>query len=260
MTKDPIEILLEPLQCREYSPYHSFSRPECKAFKTPEGAVEDTSNSDSEALFEVGHEAYQHLVSTYKPEYLEDYHEHWRAVSELSKIRLDELVNANGESALTDPAPITGEYIAYDMYRRPGKELDLQDTCLVTSHLFSCFVQIDNALTHLKSGTAGAVDAGVAAAKQLERAKALFRGSETVKDTLRGAASSAASKAALARHDRNNVDRKIVQDCHEEWRSKPTRYPSIAAFARDMIGKCEKVKDTRTIERWVREWGGSPRN
>lgn len=64
-------------------------------------------------------------------------------------------------------------------------------------------------------------------------------------------------RAAKAKHskDPRQHTKLLVRDLWDQWARSPSRYPSIAAFARDM---CEKWPDHVVSEvvvaRWVREW------
>ena len=65
-----------------------------------------------------------------------------------------------------------------------------------------------------------------------------------------------AARAAKAKHaaDPKQVDKEFVHQCWQEWAREPARYESKAAFARDMLDKCEHIKSQKKIEDWCREW------
>lgn len=75
--------------------------------------------------------------------------------------------------------------------------------------------------------------------------------------TLSVARSSLAIHAAKARYakDPKQKELEFVYDCCEAWQAKPTAYKSKAAFARDMVDKCEHLASTKNIEDWCRQWG-----
>lgn len=65
-----------------------------------------------------------------------------------------------------------------------------------------------------------------------------------------------ARKAVEIRHqkDPKQQEKIFIKGCWRDWAEKPSRYPDLASFARDMLTKCEHLKSQRKIENWVREW------
>lgn len=63
----------------------------------------------------------------------------------------------------------------------------------------------------------------------------------------------AAAKTRLA-VDPKQKEKEFVHECWREWKSDPSRYSSKAAFARDMLSKCQYLKSQKKIEDWCREW------
>lgn len=69
-------------------------------------------------------------------------------------------------------------------------------------------------------------------------------------------------KAALAREggrarvssDPRQTEKALIRECWFSWQSSPARYKSKAAFARDMLAKCEHLQSQKKIEDWCREW------
>ncbi len=61
------------------------------------------------------------------------------------------------------------------------------------------------------------------------------------------------AQARLAADPRQE-DKAFIRDCWLQWRNNPASYPSKAAFARDMLQKCEHLKSQKKIEDWCREW------
>lgn len=55
-------------------------------------------------------------------------------------------------------------------------------------------------------------------------------------------------------NDPKQKDKKTVRECWDSWQKDPSRYPSKAAFARDMLSKFESLKNHRVIERWCLVW------
>lgn len=71
--------------------------------------------------------------------------------------------------------------------------------------------------------------------------------------------SSATARArfnAALRHanDPKQQEKSFIYSCWQGWQEKPDSYKSKAAFARDMLTKCEKLKSQKKIEDWCREW------
>ncbi len=62
--------------------------------------------------------------------------------------------------------------------------------------------------------------------------------------------------ASFARYSKDPKQRAKaeVKKLWEMWRCDPSRYPSKAAFARDMLDKFDELKSSKKIEDWVRAW------
>ncbi|MFK3738495.1 hypothetical protein [Massilia sp. TN1-12] len=80
----------------------------------------------------------------------------------------------------------------------------------------------------------------------------LIKGDVSHKDFL----SEMAVRAAKKRHaqDPKQAERRFVFECWCNWRQKPEVYKSKAAFARDMLSKCENLESQKVIEDWCRLW------
>ena len=61
------------------------------------------------------------------------------------------------------------------------------------------------------------------------------------------------AKAKLSK-DISQEDRALVRECWESWQKRPDLYKTKAAFARDMLTKCEKVCSQAVIARWCTKW------
>jgi hypothetical protein len=57
--------------------------------------------------------------------------------------------------------------------------------------------------------------------------------------------------------DPKQKEKQFIFECWQNWQKKPDNYPSKAAFARDMLPKCEHLTSQKKIEDWCREWGKS---
>jgi hypothetical protein len=68
--------------------------------------------------------------------------------------------------------------------------------------------------------------------------------------------SSNAIKAALKRWelDPKRLEKNFVYDCWLSWQESKGRYSGKAAFARDMLSKCEHLTSQAKIEQWCRDW------
>ena len=60
--------------------------------------------------------------------------------------------------------------------------------------------------------------------------------------------------AAMLKKSLTQTEKRFVLECWQDWQSGKLQYESKAAFAREMLDKCEKLKNTKTIEDWCRKW------
>jgi hypothetical protein len=63
----------------------------------------------------------------------------------------------------------------------------------------------------------------------------------------------AGAKAKLSNDERQS-EKVFVLSCWKSWRQNPPSYKSKAAFARDMLDKCQHLTSQKKIEDWCREW------
>lgn len=61
------------------------------------------------------------------------------------------------------------------------------------------------------------------------------------------------AKAKLS-NDIKQKEKAFVRDCWENWQKSPEKYNGKAAFARDMLTKCEMVRSHAVIARWCTDW------
>lgn len=68
--------------------------------------------------------------------------------------------------------------------------------------------------------------------------------------------SSAARKSAFRKValDPRKPEKAFVQECWKEWQKAPHKYKSKAAFAKDMLDKCQHLESQKKIEDWCRKW------
>jgi hypothetical protein len=55
-------------------------------------------------------------------------------------------------------------------------------------------------------------------------------------------------------NDPRTNEKLLVKTCWMEWQTDQARYKSKAAFARDVLQKCEHLSSQKQIEDWCREW------
>lgn len=117
--------------------------------------------------------------------------------------------------------------------------------------LCACIEEIDNALF----GLAFKID-HVRAVMEAVQAFGNFQAVSTGNQALQKARSELAGRGAKERHARDpkQAEKIFVLECWKEWRQKPDSYSGKAAFARDMLDKCEHLKSQKNIEDWCREW------
>ncbi|TDY23926.1 hypothetical protein B0G81_4328 [Paraburkholderia sp. BL6665CI2N2] len=63
---------------------------------------------------------------------------------------------------------------------------------------------------------------------------------------------------AKAAKDPRQREKAFVKDCWKAWQDDPSRYPSKAEFARDMLKKCEHLVSAQKIEKWCKTWEDNP--
>lgn len=54
--------------------------------------------------------------------------------------------------------------------------------------------------------------------------------------------------------DPKQQEKAFIRECWEDWKNNPGNYRSKAAFARDMLNKCQHIVSQKKIEDWCREW------
>lgn len=54
--------------------------------------------------------------------------------------------------------------------------------------------------------------------------------------------------------DPKKTEKVFVKNCWLDWQQSPLNYKSKAAFANDMLDKCEYLKSQKRITDWCREW------
>jgi hypothetical protein len=121
----------------------------------------------------------------------------------------------------------------------------------------SCLIDIDSA-------NLGRMDPGAhAVAYALSAAEAFFNAEAIASRDIRlqQARKQIALQGALSRlqKDPRQAEKQFIYKCWLDWQAAPTRYASKAAFARDMITKCQHLQSTKKIEDWARGWEADSR-
>jgi hypothetical protein len=121
-----------------------------------------------------------------------------------------------------------------------------------------CLVEIDRALEAMKFDSGMAITRAISAYKCYSLAQNFSERASIYSI----AVSSVARKARLAglQNDPKQTEKKFVRSCWLAWKINPKRYRSKAAFARDVLTKCEHLQSAKVIEDWCREWEESEPN
>jgi hypothetical protein len=117
--------------------------------------------------------------------------------------------------------------------------------------LLACLEEIDFALVGLALNT-DHLHAVISAVRAFGNYQAIATGN----NDLQQARSELAFRAAKEKHaqDPKQAEKTFVFECWEEWQEHPEKYKGKAAFARDMLNKCEKLESQKVIEDWCRQW------
>ncbi|MDP2323803.1 MAG: hypothetical protein Q8N51_07215 [Gammaproteobacteria bacterium] len=247
-----VDKLVETTPFLAYCPFLTYSDSKNYKFLNSKGMQihRNPRNPDSDAIWRIGRDAYTLLKVTDQADFGSRFVTFMREIQILKHVMLKELA----EAGLSDP---DGKELAW------GEVTPVEALAMTHSRLkgkenrgellaFACLREIDDALMGMDMDGRGAVAAAVQAAHTLADAQAFFNGSEQ----FRSVRSQMAYAAAMARHSRDpkQADKKFVYECYRDWRANPSRYKSKAAFARDMLDKCEHLESQKKIEDWVRKW------
>ena len=76
-----------------------------------------------------------------------------------------------------------------------------------------------------------------------------------IADEMKSRSSAAARSRYAQDKDGKQAVKAWVRECWDAWQISPEKYPSAAAFARDMLDKQpEKLTSSVVVERWARDW------
>jgi len=143
--------------------------------------------------------------------------------------------------------------LAWQVFSKlPSKIAALSKRSYADMFLLHALIAIDDALISIDLGSTDAVSTAIEAANALANAIAIQSGSEKLQE----ARQDMAYRGAIARIERDpkTKEKSFIFDCWQGWQKSPNTYASKAAFARDMLTKCECLSSQKKIEDWCREW------
>lgn len=88
---------------------------------------------------------------------------------------------------------------------------------------------------------------------QVTEPRAMLEGMLKGRDAQKTIQAKNGARGKLA-NDPKQAEKDLVYDCWQSWQKKPDDYKGKAAFARDMLDKCEHLESQKKIEDWCREW------
>lgn len=244
-----------------YSPYLTYSDPLNFGFIGGIHKTDREMDSDTESLFILGKDAYQRLPLVESREMLKQvltgYHQTIDFFCGQLK-KLDDkgqltLSNHNGKEIKMDWNSAEDEHILKIGWK-VFSDLKQDDTNEAFRELFliNALIEIDHAIVALDLRETGAVIAAINAANSLSNAVAIESGGEKLQEARRELAYRGATERL--KRDPRQKEKQFIFECWENWQQHPASYASKAAFARDMLTKCEHLTSQKKIEDWCREW------
>ena len=251
-----------------YDPYLTYSNPDNDCFIDPKGIPHSELNPDTDALFSLGKEAFKHLTNgggCSREEFDEGYAGYWAYLDELRETICE--MYSQGNLVLTTDKE---QRLSFDI-----KKID--DTQVVSIiwqicpaflnkartdneikdvyqefFLFHALREIDDAMIAVALNSRDAVVAAIDAANALSNAVAIASGDKQLAEARKRLGYEAAIEKL--RRDPKQREKTFVRECWDEWQENPGNYKSKAAFARDMLSKCEHLESAKKIEDWCRQW------
>ena len=242
-----------------FDPFNSFST-DRKRFVDRDNAPpkwSDESDSDDVLqLWRLGHEAYCEIGEfKTQAEFDEDFADHLVRIKDFGDVLAEDgshldYRDQDGESWKPDFSQAQSIEILGVFWQIAESKDELFDR-LALHYLYACLEEIDLALIGKAVG-GDYLHAVIGAVRAFGNFQALATGNTE----LRKARSKQAMLGARERHARDpkQTEKLFVYECWKEWRLKPANYNGKAAFARDMLTKCEHLESTKVIEDWCREW------
>lgn len=251
-----------------YHPYLTFSDPLNDCFVEPNGKHGKELNPDTQALFDIGREVYKRMPDCTKEDFDQAYSSHWDFIDDLrqtfQKMESDGKLKSKNEAG-KEMTPLWDDLsddqvldVAWQIFPKiEGENSKLMDM-LGEAYLFHAFHEIDNAIIGIFLDGREAIAAAIAAANALANLVAIESGNDKLQEARRDIA----YRGALARiaADPKQKEKVFVFGCWQEWQRDPSRYNGKAAFARDMLTKCEHLTSQKKIEDWCRGWEAENRN
>jgi hypothetical protein len=118
--------------------------------------------------------------------------------------------------------------------------------------------KVDEAILSVMCGGNGTACHAVVALESLKAGEALENYSDTKRQTFSDWGRRARAKSLEV--DPRQKEKLFIRDCWSEWQKQPSNYRSKAAFAKDVIEKCQFLVSTKVVENWCREWSKSEAN
>lgn len=249
-----------------YHPYLTFSDPNNRRFIGNNGKPRGELGADTEALFLIGKKVYGLFKDPITKEdfdcglelYSEFIEETRADLAELDATKAlrfqfsGEIRNGIDWDEIEDHVIIE---LAWNMTNKHRSMLTIDEAA--TSHLARVFamhayIEIDNALISLEIHSDGAVVAACVASNALANLLSLQLGNGQLQQARRDLAYQGA--VARIQNDPKQKEKTFVHECWLRWQQSPETYASKAAFARDMLSKCEHLTSQKKIEDWCRGW------
>jgi hypothetical protein len=253
-------------QC--FHPALTYSNSDHDCFVRPNGKPCRELNPDSEALFGIGKEAFERLTrgsECSKDEFDKVYAGYWESLEAFREAicemhasgKLVVLGDSGRERLAEDIQNIDDTEIAsicWKVFVTPfGRIMNNEDKELFrVFFLFHALREIDNALIGMDLDGREAIAAAIGAANALANSIAIESGSDKEQEIRRDMGYRSAMEKL--KRDPKQAEKTFVYSCWGEWQKKPESYKGKAAFARDMLDKCEHLTSQKKIEDWCREW------
>jgi hypothetical protein len=247
-----------------YHPFSTFSNVENDQFLKSNGKPGNEPNADTEALFKIGKEAYRLFLDLTDSEQFERaLAGYWQSL-EYSRALIQEMVD-NGflEFRINENEHLTIEWenirddaiigIAWQLYSKSQLKVDDEEKEYMARMMaLHALIEIDNALLAMSMGGSGAIVATYEASNAVANLLSILSGDEKLQVARRDLA----YQGAMARLERDpkQKEKTFIHECWQRWQQSPETYASKAAFARDMLSKCEHLTSQKKIEDWCREW------
>lgn len=244
-----------------YHPYLTFSDGRnTSCFIDPNGNRREDLSPSADALFLIGSEAFKRLpklgsrkdfdsaLSAYY-EFIGELRLAYRARNFVCKNHFGDVIDFDWSDA-EDQQVVE---VAWQLMFAVPSSVDVD--LYAELFLFRTLRAIDDAIIAMDLDSMDAISLAIDAANSLANATAITSGSEK----LQKARQDMAYQGAIARlaRDPRQREKKFVYECWLDWQKQPDkckRYKGKAAFARDMLSKCEHLASQKKIEDWCRNW------